>query len=76
MAGSTPRTSTAEHRPIMRSSELGLTAMRSQRAIRWRARAEPATLWSYHSIDAPVPHPCSASWLNAANMAAEVRPQG
>ena len=60
----------------MRSSELGLTDIRSQRASRWRVRAEPARLGAYQSTDAPVPHPCSASCSNAATIAAEPRPHG
>ncbi len=68
--------STASHIRSMRSSALGLTAIRSQRAIRRRVSAEPASSGAYQSMDAPVPHPCRASCLKASNMAAEPRPQG
>jgi hypothetical protein len=76
MAARTSRTSTAWTSRSMRSRELGLTAIRSQRDIRWRARTESAAAGLNHSSDAPVPHPCRASRSRPASMAADCCPHG
>jgi len=75
-AGRIARTSIAYHNRTMRSSALGLAAIRSQRENPRRARSDAARLGAYHSTLSPWPHRLSASSSNAATVALASRPQG
>ena len=76
MAGRRSRTSMALIMRSMRSTALGLAAIRSQRAMARRAGADPARLGAYHSMLSPCPQRCAARSSSALAISSVASPHG
>ena len=76
IAGSTSRTSISRIISIIWRNALGLIAIRSNRAMSWRACGEPARLGRYQSIVSPWPQRFSAMSCRARHISSGAWPHG